>query len=453
MFGERPDYYSQFYVRDWDGQMKPLVGHEGTDWGLPIGSLVFSCLSGKITLLSSTGPYGKHLVITSGQFTITYAHLSEFLVQLGDEVAEGQTISKSGNSGNSTGPHLHVSVKLAGASKAGLTSQPADLVDPMTYLKQDSQDIPNIYVTATPYLNVRAGKATNYPVIGTLAYNSLVTLVEPETDLIKIGIDGQWVKVEVRAGVTGYCSAVYLRKEAPTIKRAIGFDFSHHQGTLVTEQQWKDSGAAFLIARASYSFQGSAGMSLDGSYPDHIASARSAKMLVGAYHYLTKFNTGVDQARFFVNAANRVEALELPFWADVEDEGLTETIVRDFCEEVDRLTGRVTGIYTRRSFWEPYIGHRLAWAKDRPLWIAQYPNSYADSSVPSGLPDTWDTWEIWQYAVKRPVFYPKEVDHNVYNGTNETIWQRYGVKELTLAERVQLLEMRVGALEERLDSV
>lgn len=456
VFGERPDYYGQFLVRDWDGQLKPLRGHEGVDWALPIGSPIYASLAGRVSLVSEGGNYGKQIRITAGDFTLIYAHLSKFSVRAGDEVGRGQIIGESGNSGNSTGPHLHFSIKLAGASKAGLTTFPADYVDPQIYLSGVPMTV-NVFVDAIPSLNVRSGPAVAYPSIGKLLYNSPVTLVEPENALPLIGVTGAWVKVVFETAI-GYCSAQYLRKELAPVKRAIGFDFSHHQSTLVTEQTWRDTGAAFLISRASYGLIDREGLRADLSYTNHLTSARAAGMFTGAYHYLTRFNSGKDQAQFFVGTIDP-SILEMGLWADVEDAGLTAETVRTFCEECDQLTGRKTGIYTRKNFWEPNIGHDLGWAADRELWLAQYPIVYSDMSVPSTVPDSWDTWTIWQYAVKRPSFYPANLDHNVYNGTNEELWEKYKIitppppPELTLEERVANLEQRVANLENRLNTV
>lgn len=268
----------------------------------------------------------------------------------------------------------------------------------------------NVYVTAQPYLNVRSGKSTSYPVIGKLAYNALVVLVDPAADLPLVGVTSAWVQVKLVSGAVGYCSAGYLRKDNPPIVRATGFDVSRYQVT-ITGQKWKDSGASFVIARASYSY-----LNADLTYGGHIASARSAGLLCGAYHYLTAFRSGAEQARFFVDVAGA--GLELGLWADVESAGLTEKIVREFCEECERLTGKKPGIYTRKTFWESYIGRQLAWASAHPLWVAHY-----ITATQPAIPNSWQTWDIWQWAIKRPAFYAGYLDHNYYNGTKDDLWE------------------------------
>lgn len=94
--------------------------HDGSavDMALPIGSVIRAAASGVVTLVKDSnkwnGGYGYYLKIKHDNGTETlYAHLSRIDVEVGDEVEQGQAIALSGNTGRSTGPHLHFEVRGA----------------------------------------------------------------------------------------------------------------------------------------------------------------------------------------------------------------------------------------------------------------------------------------------------------------------------------------------------
>lgn len=92
--------------------------HDGNaiDFGAPIGTKVVASASGKVLAVACGRGYGTCLIINhpNGSQTL-YAHLSKILVSVGDEVSQGETIALSGNTGNSTGPHLHYEERGTGA--------------------------------------------------------------------------------------------------------------------------------------------------------------------------------------------------------------------------------------------------------------------------------------------------------------------------------------------------
>lgn len=86
--------------------------HKGVDFGVPIGTPIFAPAPGKVVRADTSSSYGLVTVIQhapmNGQNLFTlYAHQSEQLVKPGDNVTTGQKIGLSGNTGHSTGPHLH----------------------------------------------------------------------------------------------------------------------------------------------------------------------------------------------------------------------------------------------------------------------------------------------------------------------------------------------------------
>ena len=86
--------------------------HTGIDFGARIGTPIYATGGGVVTKASNSFyGYGKQIEIDHGFGIITkYAHLSELKVKVGQRVKRGEQIAQSGNSGTSSGPHLHYEV-------------------------------------------------------------------------------------------------------------------------------------------------------------------------------------------------------------------------------------------------------------------------------------------------------------------------------------------------------
>lgn len=85
--------------------------HKGIDVAVAYGSPVKCAASGKVIFAGVRGGYGNCVIIQhSNGLATLYAHLSEILVETNDRVKVNQIIAKSGNTGRSTGPHLHYEV-------------------------------------------------------------------------------------------------------------------------------------------------------------------------------------------------------------------------------------------------------------------------------------------------------------------------------------------------------
>ncbi len=90
--------------------------HAGTDVGIPTGTTVRASRSGKIITAGWLGGYGNCVMIDHGDgVTTIYGHLSQVLVSVGQYVDQGEQIALSGNTGRSTGPHLHFEIRVGGA--------------------------------------------------------------------------------------------------------------------------------------------------------------------------------------------------------------------------------------------------------------------------------------------------------------------------------------------------
>jgi len=109
-------------------RISPFTGqadmHTGIDISGKVGTPVIAPARGVVEFAGDDGGYGKTVVINHGQgITTRYAHLNDISVQEGDTLTRGELIGELGNTGRSTGPHLHYEVRLNGVS-----------VDPMRYI-------------------------------------------------------------------------------------------------------------------------------------------------------------------------------------------------------------------------------------------------------------------------------------------------------------------------------
>ncbi|MBN1416802.1 MAG: M23 family metallopeptidase [Bacteroidales bacterium] len=107
---------SSYFGKRIDPFIQDEADHYGLDFTAPVGTKIYATGDGIVTLLkySRTG-YGNELVINhSFGYSTRYAHLEKFFVSENDSVKRGQLIGLVGNSGRSTGPHLHYEVRYEG---------------------------------------------------------------------------------------------------------------------------------------------------------------------------------------------------------------------------------------------------------------------------------------------------------------------------------------------------
>ncbi|MCB1382443.1 MAG: M23 family metallopeptidase [Notoacmeibacter sp.] len=97
----------------------PILGttalHAGMDFRAPVGMPIRSTGDGVVITAGWNGGYGRMVEVKHADgYTSRYAHMSQILVNVGDKVSRGSIVGKSGNSGRSTGPHLHYEVRKEG---------------------------------------------------------------------------------------------------------------------------------------------------------------------------------------------------------------------------------------------------------------------------------------------------------------------------------------------------
>nr|WP_325048036.1 M23 family metallopeptidase [Paracoccus sediminilitoris] len=111
--------YTSGFGRRW-GRM-----HEGIDMAGPVGTPIYATGDGVVIQAGRASGYGNLIKIQHELGTETrYGHLSRIRVKVGDKVSQGDLIGDMGNTGRSTGPHLHYEVRMKGRA-----------VDPMSFIK------------------------------------------------------------------------------------------------------------------------------------------------------------------------------------------------------------------------------------------------------------------------------------------------------------------------------
>ena len=101
-FGENPAMYEQF----------GLAGHNGIDYAIPIGTPIYAAHGGTTSIGNDPGGYGLWVRVKDAYRETIYAHLDQHRVGNGKLIMASHQIGVSGNTGFSTGPHLHFGLKF-----------------------------------------------------------------------------------------------------------------------------------------------------------------------------------------------------------------------------------------------------------------------------------------------------------------------------------------------------
>ncbi len=152
-----------------------------------IGDTVVAAKSGTVTRVANEGSvsYGRWIEISHGSgYTTRYAHLSVQSVHVGQQVSQGQKIGNVGNTGGSTGPHLHFEERHNGvAIRASFASAGALYFGTKNYTSQNScgggggstGHVGRINTAGAP-LTVRSGASTNASAVGSVNDGATVTI-------------------------------------------------------------------------------------------------------------------------------------------------------------------------------------------------------------------------------------------------------------------------------------
>ncbi|RRD37931.1 M23 family metallopeptidase [Leptotrichia sp. OH3620_COT-345] len=120
-------------------RVHPISGqrrfHHGIDLRVDIGDPVISSAIGRVSFTGVKGGYGNVVIIDHMYgFQTTYAHLNKILVKNGEIIGKGKVIAEGGNSGSSTGPHLHYEVRYNGTP-----------IEPKNFIDWDSKNFNIIF--------------------------------------------------------------------------------------------------------------------------------------------------------------------------------------------------------------------------------------------------------------------------------------------------------------------
>ncbi len=104
---------SPFTLKRWHPILHRYRAHHGIDYAGPIGTPIHAAYDGKVIFAGRKGGYGNAVVIKHrGGYKTLYGHLQRYIVYRGKHVKKGETIGYLGNTGLSTGPHLHFGLSL-----------------------------------------------------------------------------------------------------------------------------------------------------------------------------------------------------------------------------------------------------------------------------------------------------------------------------------------------------
>lgn len=190
-----------------------LAGHEGLDLQAPHGSLISACADGEVYRVEQQplagDAYGVQVRIRHTwrgiEYKTVYAHLvpDSVVVRVGEWVYAGQVIGRSDNTGNSSGSHLHLTLKKTGATAAGETDFPNDIVDPTPYLAW-----PGLCLRMTAPTLLRAAASAGAAPIVSLRPGQMLMPRENHADVLAKAYYGPaWLYVETEASLTGWVLA------------------------------------------------------------------------------------------------------------------------------------------------------------------------------------------------------------------------------------------------------
>jgi len=218
-----------------------------------------------------------------------------------------------------------------------------------------------------------------------------------------------------------------------------GVDVSSYQGT-VDWTQFAGGGSTFAFIKATEGLH-----TVDSQFARNWATAKSAGLVRGAYHFFYPHLDPVGQARHFSQIVD-IEAGDLPPVLDLEvADNFTPSalagVVQQFLDALERAKGAPPIIYVSPGFWTGSMGNSTAFGK-YPLWVAHW-----GVALPT-VPSNWSDWTFWQTSAHGHVpGISGEVDLDQFNDASNTL-QSAAIATRTLA--VGAIGPEVSALQQAL---
>ena len=192
-----------------------------------------------------------------------------------------------------------------------------------------------------------------------------------------------------------------------------GIDISHHQGKINWEK-FKEENPKELPVKFVYMKACEGSDHKDTRFDTNWEQAKENNFTRGAYHYFSPYSTGLAQAEMFIKTV-KLENGDLPPMIDVEEKPENKTTfmqeLKIFITKIEEHYGMKPIIYSSKKYKKRYLDDKFF---DRyPTWIAHY---YVDSL------EVDQNWTFWQCSDRgRLPGISKNVDINIFNGTDETI--------------------------------
>lgn len=208
----------------------------------------------------------------------------------------------------------------------------------------------------------------------------------------------------------------------------VGIDISSHQhnnGSHMNVREVAVNGQDFAFVKATEGTH-----YVNPHFRPDVVDFIDSNTPIGFYHYARPTSNPEEarkQARFFVDVTGMgIGVKSLPPVLDIEEpQGLSPSQLIDwthaYVDEIKKLTGRDTMIYTYPYFWKHNMGNTTEF-NHLPLWIAHY----TTNSQPGPLPGGWTDWAFWQYTSKGTITGAHgHVDQNRFSGTMSDLRKMY----------------------------
>jgi murein DD-endopeptidase MepM/ murein hydrolase activator NlpD len=138
--------------------------HFGTDFGAKRGTPVMSVEDGVVIFAGVEGGYGNMVKVKhSGGYVSLYGHLDGFRVSVGDSVSKGEVIAYSGNTGTSSGPHLHLGIYLNNTP-----------IDPMSVIGEETSSVGSILDSVVDAVSTKTYETKKIPIANALKNREMI---------------------------------------------------------------------------------------------------------------------------------------------------------------------------------------------------------------------------------------------------------------------------------------